>query len=226
MKNYSPDKIDEFEKIELTFDEVRKDGIVIPVSGKDYEVCEKTSSGDNYWANSKKGSYGKGLGRTKSDPYKPVRTGLLGQMAYTKLFGGSVDLQYRKGGDKYDALLCGKYLLDIKCAMRNYGAGLIYHKNEWGKEIPLDKDIYIFGFIDSEDRKAKICRVVFVGFALKYDIKKCEIKSGRRGNGHLNYEVPFSSLRNINDLVSFDTIFQLLDGQKKLNGVESPSRVA
>jgi len=187
------------------FDEKEIEGFVITVSDEKYSLCDKTSIGDNYWANSKKGAYGKGLGRTKSDPYKPVRTGLLGQMAVGELLGLPTDLKYREKGDKYDFLL-GKYKVDVKCAMRDYGKGLIYHTNQWGKQIPLDKDIYIFSFVQEEDRHAQIAKVAVVGFASQKDVLKCPVKPGIKGNGHLNIEVDFSNLRPIQTLIRLNVL--------------------
>lgn len=194
---YLPKAIQEPQVVKRVFGGKEKDCVVVEISDEEYEVCEKASQGGNFWGNSKPGAYGAGLGKTDADKFKPARTGLLGQMAYGKLFGEPVDLVYRKGGDKQDNLLGGKYKVDVKCPMRNYEKGLIYHTNEWGKRIPLDKDIYVFGFIQSEDRENQKATVVMTGFALKQDVEQCEVQPGIKGNGHLNYEIPFSSLRPI-----------------------------
>lgn len=178
-----------------SFDGVEKECFIVEVNGDEYEMCEKTAP--KMWSNKKPGTYGAGLGRTEDDPHKPMRTGLLGQMAFGKVFDLPVDLVYREKGDKQDNLIGGKYKVDVKCAMRDYGTQLIYHTNEWGKRIPLDKDIYIQSFIESEDRVAKTAKIVIVGFVTKDIVKTCEVKPGRKGNGHKNYEVPFSIARPI-----------------------------
>jgi hypothetical protein len=185
--------------VKRIFNELEKECILVQICDKEYDACEVASC--NFWGNSKKGAYGVGLGRTDDDPYKPARTGLLGQMAFSKVIGESVDLEYREGGDKQDNLI-GKYKFDMKCAMRNYGCALIYHTNEWGKKIPLDKDVYVLGYMESEDREKKIANVIIVGYALKEDVSKCLVKPGRKGRGHLNYEVPFGSLKPITHLIA------------------------
>jgi hypothetical protein len=187
-------------KTKFFFNNKEKECIIVEIKDEEYLACEKTSQGDNYWANSKPGAYGAGLGNTHEDKYKAVRTGLLGQMAFSKVFNQPMDLEYKKGGDKYDNLI-GKYKYDIKCAMKNYGKGLIYHTNEWGKKIPLDKDIYVFSYVHSEDRNNKKASIILTGFALKEDVRKCNVEVGFRGNGHLNYVVNFENLKSISKLL-------------------------
>jgi hypothetical protein len=200
-KIYLPKTIDQPQPVKLEFDGKEKNCFFIDIAEEEYDLCEFYSQGSNFWGNSKPGAYGAGLGRTNDDKFKPARTGLLGQMAYGKLFGESVDLVYRFGGDDQDSLLGGKYKVDVKCPMKNYGKALIYHTNEWGRRIPVDKDIYVFGFIQSEDRVNKIATVVINGFSLKKDVENSDVKPGIKGNGHLNYEIYFSNLRPIEKLL-------------------------
>jgi hypothetical protein len=183
-----------------------KECFIVEIFDEEYELCDKASR--NFWSNSKPGAYGAGLGRTIDDPFKPARTGLLGQMAFGKLFDTSVDVIYRYGGDKQDCLLGDKYKVDIKCAMKNYGKGLIYCRNESGKLILLDKDIYVFSYIDSEDRNLKKATVVMIGFSLRQDImERANIKPGKAGKKHLNYEMSFDKLRSISGFLEAKNIF-------------------
>lgn len=121
-------------------------------------------------------------------------------MAFAKLVGEPMDNVYREGGDKYDNLIGGnKY--DIKCATKNYGKLLIYHTNEWGKKIPLNKDIYVSCYIKSEERSNKKATIIVVGFVEKEDVKDCKVEPGIKGNGHLNYVLLFHDLRPICPLI-------------------------
>jgi hypothetical protein len=52
---------------------------------KEYEICEKTSDGDNYKANSNPGNFGKGLISNNGDQFRTARVGLLGEMAFAKI---------------------------------------------------------------------------------------------------------------------------------------------
>lgn len=175
------------------------DCISVLIKNEEYELCEETSK--NYWANSKKGAYGEGLGKTVNDEFRPVRTGLLGEMAFAKVFNTEIDLDYRAGGDIQDCILENKYTVDIKCAMSNYGKGIIYYKNEWGGEINLTKDIYVFCYLESERRKIKKAVINIVGTATSEELRKYgKIKKGIRGNGHENYEIEYSDLRPIMEL--------------------------
>jgi hypothetical protein len=191
---YQPKAI-EPQIVKKSFNGKEKECVMIEIEGEEYELCEKISSGDNFWGNSKPGVYGAGLGRTADDKFKPARTGILGQMAFAKLTNEPLDDVYRKYGDKQDNLL-GKYKVDVKCAMRDSGKSLIYHTNELGKKIPLDKDIYVCGYVESEDRANKKAKIVMVGFALKKDVANSKVEPGKKG-GHLNYVVPFETMKPI-----------------------------
>jgi hypothetical protein len=197
---YSPVKILEPQIVKRQFNGKEKECIIVKIEGQEYEECERASQGENFWGNSKPGAYGAGLGATKDDKFKPARTGLLGQMAFGKLTGFPVDTTYRRGGDRQDNLVFG-YKADMKCAMQRRDDVLIYHTNEWGKKIPLDKDIYVCAYVEQENRIDKNATIVMTGFALKKDVAECKVEPGRKGNGHLNYVVSVDTLRPITKLI-------------------------
>lgn len=174
--------------------------ISVEIEGEEYDICDNASYGPNFWGNSKPGKYGEGLGKTENDEFKPARTGILGQMAFAKIFHEQCDCLYRRGGDKQDNLIEG-LKFDIKCSMRNRGENLVYHANECGKLIPLDKDIYVCSYIEFENRQDKKATVIITGYAMKKDVKNCEIKTGYKGNGHLNYILYTHDLRPICELL-------------------------
>ena len=183
--------------VKKVFDSTEINCIVVEVDGNEYDACVNASIGKNFWGNSKPGAYGAGLGSTTVDKFKTARTGLLGQMAFAKIFNQPVDLEYRKGGDKFDNKI-GKRTFDIKCAMRgDSGRNLIQYINERGQinQQALSKDIYILSYIESEDRMRKKCKIVIVGFATKKDIQECETQIAEAG--HSNYVVRFSKSRSI-----------------------------
>ena len=201
-ENYLPPITDELVAIvDRTFAGQVCSCFMVSIQDYEYQLCEEVSK--IWWARFKSGTYGRGLGRTDDDPDKPVRTGLLGQMAFGKLFHAPVDLKYREYGDEYDNLIGGNRI-DVKCSMRNFGTGLIYHTNERGRRIPLNKDLYVFGFVQSEIRQKGVAVVVFVGFVSTLEVEACEVKPGRKGRKdhkrHLNYEVPFGGMRPIAEL--------------------------
>jgi len=168
--------------------------VVVEIEGEEYDVCVKASN--DFWGNSKPGAYGAGLCSTADDKHKPARVGKLGEMALAKLSNKPIDDVYRKFGDRQDFLLKG-WKADVKCATRDYGESLIYHTNEWGKKIPLDKHIYVCSYVESEDREQKKAKIVLVGYALNKDVESSKVEPGRKGNGHLNYVLPFESLMPI-----------------------------
>jgi hypothetical protein len=194
-----------FNEIDDKIDVVSHEVITVKIDGEEYEECKKTSEGGNYWANSKPGVYGAGLLKTEEDPYKPARTGLLAEMAFSKLTGEPFNNVYKKGGDTHDFLLSGKYKTDVKCSTKQtgLGPGLIQIVNEFGYKIPLRSDIYIFSYLRKEDRTNNVAEIVFVGFALREDVAKCKKEYGYRGKGHINHEVPFHSLKPIKPIIHF-----------------------
>lgn len=165
------------------------------IQGEEYLLCEKKSH--ERWCNSKPGNYGKGIGRTDNDQHKPARVGLLGELAFSKLYGGKVDFSYKKFGDKQDFIINGKKI-DVKCAMKNYGSMLIYYQNEWGKNIPVEKDIYVAGFIEEEDREKNFAKITMVGYATKEDVVNAETKKGK--GEHLNKVLKYEKLRQLPSL--------------------------
>ncbi|HUV59106.1 MAG TPA: hypothetical protein VMW09_03235 [Desulfatiglandales bacterium] len=166
----------------------------VRISGEEYQECVKCSKGDNFWGNSKKGTYGQGLCRTEEDPFRPARIGKLGEMGFSKLFGLPFDNEYRQKGDRYDFTMRG-YSIDIKTSKwRKEGPGLIMRYNEQGVEIPLSKDIYVFSYCNYEVLKKELAEVVYVGYCLKDDIQNYPVKLGYRGGKHKNIEVDFKSL--------------------------------
>lgn len=170
---------------------------LIRVDGGDYAAADLAAS--LWWCNSKPGKYGQGLGRTEGDPWKPTRTGILGQMAFAEVFNQDVDLTYQKNGDQYDFLIGGKSI-DVKCAMSNYGANLMQHTNELGRKIELKHDIYVCSYVEEESRDDLYADIMLVGFLTKEEVEKAPVKKGRRGGRHLNYELSFKKTHSILEL--------------------------
>ena len=195
------------------FNGIQKECVLVNIEGKDYEECVKA----NFWANKKGGVYGRGLGREDDDPHKPVRTGLLGQMAFGMLTDEEVDTEYREYGDQQDNLILG-YKYDIKCSMKNYEKTLIYHISEKGRHIPVNKDCYVCSYVKKEDREKGEASIVIVGFALKKDVLECPVKPGIRGK-HKNIEVPFHRLKPILGLIK--SIFNLKERERERKKLSS-----
>jgi hypothetical protein len=172
---------------------------LVVVDGEEYAKCEDFSK-IAWGENEKKRSglaYDRGLCNTEGDPNRSTRIGKLGEMAFAKAFGKPVDLEYRRFGDKQDFVL-GEQTVDLKTRTTADPYGLIRFITERGKVIPVDKDIYVFGYMAKEDRKNQRAEVMLVGYATKSEVTKEEnVKKGRVGNGHYNYEVPYRNLSSI-----------------------------
>jgi hypothetical protein len=172
--------------------------VIYTVSGVDYAQC--LSAANNFWSSKKGGIYGAGLVNSKFDKRKVERTGLLGEMAFARIFGLEPDLEYREYGRRYDFVFLGNKL-DVKTAIKNYGSGLILAVSESGATIPLHCEIYVFSHIDFDDTCHGVCRIVFHGFQTKDFIQKIiPQKSSVRGALHKNYVVQHSLLIPITEL--------------------------
>jgi len=191
--NYFPEYIKNPQVVQRTFDGVEKDCYLVEISGKDYKICEDTSH--KFWCNSKPGAYGAGFLNTKDDPSKTTRIGLLGQMAYAKLFNDSVDISYKEFGDKYDNLI-GRFKVDVKCPSYNYGNAKVQRINSKGITIEVDKDFYVVSFVESENKNDKKAVIVMVGFVLKDYVEKAKLVSGV-GNKHFNCEIWYKDVKSI-----------------------------
>ncbi len=196
-----PTLITQPEIVKKIFNGKEKECILVKIEGDEYVACDNASF--NFWGSSKKGTYGKGLLNSKSDPRKTERIGLLGQMAFSKLTDEPVDLAYKYGGDKQDNLILGKHKIDIKCAASNYGANLIQKTNESGGQQKIDKHIYVGSFLEAENRQEKKAEVLLVGFCFRKEVLNAKVANARRkGAKHMNYEIPFEEMRSIIDLIT------------------------
>lgn len=183
------------------FDGKKKKCIIVEISDEEYDICWEVAP--IFWANRPGNEYTEGLLKTEDDPYKSVRIGLLGQMAFGKVFGEPVDLVYREKGDKYDNILGNKYKVDIKCSARCYGKAYIYRKPNKEKWIEINKDIYVFCYLKSDDKDNKKAIVVMVGYYLKQDVLNSPLrKSPRKKCTHYNHEAYFSNLFPIERLLN------------------------
>lgn len=178
------------------------DCIVVRVSGEEYEVCEATSHGGNYKANSNPGKFGKGLISVDGDEFRTARTGLIGEMAFAKVMSLPVDVGFRPFGDESDFML-EKYKTDIKCHYGLYRTdpyNFEQHTTERGTVKQVRKDLYVQSFLEHEDRAAKTAQVVFVGYYTKRMVERSEKVTSARG-AFLNHKLTFFAARPIHELV-------------------------
>lgn len=183
------------------------DALVVLIEGEEYDKCEEYSH--KRACNKKTGEWGKGMINKDGDPRKVERTGLLGEMAFSKIFGYPIDLTYREDGDRYDFIMPKVGTIDIKTASKfpHYRSGLIkapYKKDRTLKKLPCD--MYVFAYIDSEDIQNKKAKIVVVGGRLRRDIQKLPTVPARMGS-HSNYEITYSTLNPTSKML---TIFKKL----------------
>jgi hypothetical protein len=189
-----------FEIKQIKFNNIIKDCISVKIQDTEYELCDEYSH--KRWSNEKTGFYGGGMLNSAEDKHKTERIGLLGEYAFSKLFDIPVDFSYRKFGDDCDFLM-GKYKIDVKTESKLhwYNSGLIYGMNEYGKKIYLKSDIYVFSYIEFDNRTNKNAIINIIGFELKRNIEKTDLVPGRKnGSKHFNYEVLYDKLYPISML--------------------------
>lgn len=176
------------------------EGITVKLMPYEWDVCDQVSG--QMWANKKGGHYGKGLINSEEDPRRAERIGKIGEMAFAKISGLGVDVEYKEKGDDYDFITpCGT--IDIKTSSKipAYKQLLITGESAHGKAYEIKSDIFIAAFLAYEDRLAKKATVVIVGWCTKEEAMKGGLKKGRAGR-HKNYEVHYRELRPISELLT------------------------
>jgi hypothetical protein len=176
--------------------------IKVFINLSEYSSCEDFSQ--SCWTtekikNNSGDKYSVGVCSAEDDPYFPIRVGKLGEVAFSKYFGLKVDFGYKYRGDSFDFKL-GHFTVDIKTSIKNYGKGFIYCKSSTGCNIPINKDIYVFSYLEQEDRVNKFANICLVGYCIKKDIKYFPVRQGYKGSNHRNYEISFDKLVDIQNL--------------------------
>ena len=174
--------------------------VKVVIGGGEYDICENSK----LWCSSKKSSWGRGLINTEDDKKKAERTGLLGEMAFSKISGFPINIEYCEGGKDTDF-----HKIDIKTATKkpDYNAGLIRCASESKKKIQLKSDLYVFGYVENDLVQEKIAVVVLVGGEYRENIEKTPIKRAKLGH-HYNYEVKYV------DLIPIRQILMILENNK------------
>lgn len=181
--------------------------MVIDINESEYDECVLFA--DHMWANKKKGAYGEGLRNTKEDPRKTERTGNLGEMAFAKLIHSSVDFRYIENGKMDRDFEIENTIIELKTAMRNYGAGLKKYRGESTTAIPhmLIADLYVFAFINFDDRERRRASISFVGWTDKKTYWKYRDKPSRTSqSNHRNYDIPYHDLNTIQTFLFLPTL--------------------
>lgn len=165
--------------------------INVEINNEEYDICHEYSF--KRGCNKKTGNYGKGINNELCDTRKVERTGLLGEMAFSKLFNIPLNLEYFENGDEYDFKLPNNCTIDIKTSMRNYNSGLIIAVSENGYKYKLKCNIYVFAYVKTESREHRNALITFVGIKCRNDIIKMEYSPALKGK-HLNYQIPYANL--------------------------------
>lgn len=215
---YKPEVI-EAEIKEHSLGRLKRNCVTVKLNSEEWNFCHEAST--EYWSQSKKGSYGKGILNTNEDPARVERTGLLGEVAFAKISSLVVDATYSEGGEPHD--FSGDWgSLDIKTAskLQTYKSILVYSQTESGKNIPLTSEIYVGAFISHEDIEAQKATVVIVGWCTKEAIAAKPLVKARKG-WHLNKEMPYSELRDLGELLEIIKGESNVKTEKKLSGSQS-----
>lgn len=174
--------------------------IIKEITLQDYIKCSISSG--NQWSSSKPGQYGKGLGNDTKDPQKIERVSKIAEVVVAGVFDTAPpDFEYKRGGDGGWDLEIAGLKVDIKCALRNYGAGVFKGLTKGGKST-VKSDIYIFCYLEDEDRVKQTATVVIVGYLTKDEILELELVPPRKRftSRPINYDVKHSKMHPIEQL--------------------------
>ena len=182
-----------YNKVVLDLGDYQKEVWRVDLCEADIVLARNLSS--EMWVNTKKGEWGSGLINTKDDPYRAERIGRMGEIAFSKLTGLPVNISYIKGGDKCDFTLEDGRTVNIKTAAKlyEYRAGLIRATTSNLNRVVLHNDLYIFSYVDD-------VAVIIVGYQTRGNIELRQMSEAKKGS-HLNYEIPYSELCSIDDLI-------------------------
>ena len=183
---------------------IPRDCPLVKIELDEYAACVEHAK--NRWSNKKKGQWGSGMINTAEDPYRVERLGLIGEFAVAKIKGWSVDLAYRKEGDKQDFLVN-----NIRINAKNSSPESYSHE---GKHVGLIKtnqlvqDVFVFTHTYFDDREDNIAGVVVLGWIYRDKVLELDARPGmsiRRKSPlydatHYNYEVPYVHTYPIWDL--------------------------
>ena len=204
---YEPEIVQELDMYDVVLASGEKiTGIIVSLRGEEYDKAVESSN--NMWSSEKKGEYGEGEANDDpNDDHRVERTGRMGEMVLAKMTGLKIDVAYIKMGDKEGDLWGCPIKIDAKtsthfpyyCDDRGESM-LVYRCHEWGKVLPIDKDIYVSQYVLCEDRKNKLVKIVAVGWATGKMVRLSNTYPARKGK-HWNKEIPYSSLYDMKWLV-------------------------
>jgi hypothetical protein len=172
------------------FDPVVKECFRVVISGEEWRICNTTER----WCDNKTGNYGGGIGNTEDDPRRVTRIGCLGEMAFAKVFGRKFDDEFKDRGDNFDFFIRGEKI-DVKAKIDRVEVGLVYARNDWGRDIRIKMDRYVFGYRQSEDREKETATILLCGWQPKAYVKNRPFVKGYGEKAkHYNKECPFANL--------------------------------
>lgn len=191
-------------------DGVLKEWWLVGVKDEEYQLCDKYSR--NRWSNTKPGKFGKGLANKPTDPYLVPRVGLLGETGGGKILSHPVDFRYIRGGDKTDWTISSTdETCNYKTQRKFYTESYPWHHHAWirvvddrGNDVSLKQDIYIFGFLQAENRLTCRALVVLVGWLYKTQFQiggefLYPVKMAITGK-HKNIYIPYADMRSMQEL--------------------------
>lgn len=175
--------------------------MIIKLTQEDYNTATEYSK--NCWAETKGGTWGRGLINNKKDPHKVSRVGKLGEIALCRLLDKEVDTEYRTGGDRGVDVKIGPFKADLKVSVykpsrRRYKRALIKYKTSRGR-IKLMSDIYIGGVVYEDSLEVDI-----FGWICASELRRLPIEDGiikLEDGGWKNIVLQENLLHPIEDLI-------------------------
>lgn len=176
--------------------------MLISLNKEEYSKAQLASK--KYWSSNKPGHYGSGLKNTSDDPHRIERIGILGEIAVAKL----LNLDYTKNtkyidfGEPYDFKTKSGSLIDVKTSLKNRSPLYILSRGR-NPQPASPADIFIAAGLVCEHIVDETAVIEIHGYQTREFILTLPIKlSPIRGATHYNFELEFSQLLPIDDLLA------------------------
>jgi hypothetical protein len=160
--------------------------------------------------------WGAGMINTDKMPYKAELVGIVGEIAFSKVSGLSVDTEYKKSGNSYDfyaQINTSKrdVNIEVKTRLRDYGDVYVKRYDENNRSVNLKSDIYVFCHLKTSWNKIEKSilnqeeidniKVGIDGVISKKKLEQQEIKPAFNGT-HKNLVCSVDDLAEIDRLIN------------------------
>ena len=130
--------------------------------------------------------------------------GILGELAFAKVFNMPMDTDYKRGGDRCDFIINKNIKVDVKTSMtwKKYKSPKCFVRvGEKGKEYPIDKDIYVTNILEEfgDDK----CIISLVGYITGKRVNDLSNVESKKYENVINKEIPILETEPISKMYNY-----------------------